>query len=145
VAEFSDVSSLSFFFLASNAAATATSLSEEVSMSNGTFDAFFFASLWDNVAELLCSPLFMLAQSQIQEIQGIKNIKTGISLGNMGEIQIVVRQMPGFKAASAIKTSGPALQPDSAACPRVGILYISWIYLEYTWYIPGMTLIMIYL
>jgi hypothetical protein len=66
----------------------------------------------------------MLAPSQIQEIQGIKNIKTGISLGNMGEIQIDVRQRPGFKAASAIKTSGPALQPDSAACPQASIWYI---------------------
>ena len=76
----------------------------------------------------------MLAPSQIQEIQGIKNIKTGISLGNKGEIQIHVRQRPGFKPASAIKTSWPALQPDSAACPRAGISYIPWIYLVYSWY-----------
>jgi hypothetical protein len=39
----------------------------------------------------------MLAPSQIQEIQGIKNIKTGISLGNMGEIQIDVRQRPDLR------------------------------------------------
>jgi hypothetical protein len=41
----------------------------------------------------------MLAASQIQELQGNKNIKTGISLGNKGEIQVDVRQRPGFKAA----------------------------------------------
>jgi hypothetical protein len=58
----------------------------------------------------------------------------------MGEIQIDVRQRPGFKAASAMTTSGPALQLDSAACPRAGIWYIPRIYLVYTWYIPGMTL-----
>ncbi len=88
----------------------------------------------------------MLGPSQIQEIPGIKNIKImiGISLGNMGEIlvvvQIDVRQGPGYKAAFAIKASGPALQPDSAACPRAGIWYIPWIYLVSTWYIPGMTI-----
>jgi hypothetical protein len=34
----------------------------------------------------------------IQEIQRIKNIKTNISLENMGQMQVDVRQRPGYKA-----------------------------------------------
>ncbi len=54
----------------------------------------------------------------------------------MGQTQVDVRQRPGYKASVLQIASGPALQPDSAACPRAGILYIPEIYLVYTWYIP---------
>jgi hypothetical protein len=35
---------------------------------------------------------------EIQEIQRIKNIITNISLENMGQTQVDVRQRPGYKA-----------------------------------------------
>ena len=56
----------------------------------------------------------------------------------MGEIQIDVRQRPGFKAASAIKTVGasPATGFCSLSTGRhlVYIVDILGIYLVYSWY-----------
>ncbi len=59
----------------------------------------------DNTAALACLPFTMLDTSQIQEIQrrfkrfkGLKIFKTNISLENMGQTQVDVRQRPGYKA-----------------------------------------------
>jgi hypothetical protein len=85
----------------------------------------------------------MLAPSQIQEIQGIKNIKTGISLGNMGEIQIDVRQIdvrqrPGFEGRICYKNLGasPATGFCSSSTVRhlVYTVNIPGTYLVYSWY-----------
>jgi hypothetical protein len=57
----------------------------------------------------------------------------------MGQTQVDVRQRPCYKTVVLSIASGSALQPDWAACPRAGIWYIPWIYLVYSWYIPGMT------
>jgi hypothetical protein len=69
-------------------------------------------------------PFAMLDTSQIQGFQRVKNIITNISLENMGQTQVDVRQRLGYKAAVLYIAFGPALQPDSAACPRAGIRYI---------------------
>jgi hypothetical protein len=52
----------------------------------------------DNTAALACLPFAMLDTSQIQEIQRIKNIITNTSLKKMGQMQVDVRQRPGYKA-----------------------------------------------
>jgi hypothetical protein len=46
--------------------------------------------------------LFALGHAQIQEIQRIQNIIICLSLENMGEMQVDVRQRTGYKAAILI-------------------------------------------
>jgi hypothetical protein len=77
----------------------------------------------------------MLGPSQIQEIKGIKNIKIGISLGNMVEIQIDVRQGPGYEAAFDLGAS-PATGFCSLSTGQhlVYTVDIPGIYLVYSWY-----------
>ncbi len=60
----------------------------------------------------------------IHEIQRIKKIKKNISLENKRQTQVDVRQRPGYKAVELKIASGPALLPDSGACPRACIWYI---------------------
>jgi hypothetical protein len=58
----------------------------------------------DNTTALACLPFAMLDTSQIQEIQrifkrfkGLKIFKKKISLENMGQTQVDVRQRPCYK------------------------------------------------
>ncbi len=57
-----------------------------------------WASFLNNTAARACLPFAMLDTSQIQEIKRIKNIIKCISLENMGQTQVDVRQRPGYKA-----------------------------------------------
>ena len=88
------------FLFAFDSAALSSSLSLGDSVSS--FPLCFFVpvrSFLDYTAARASSaPLAMLDTSQIQQIQRIKNIITCISLENMGEMQVDVRQRPGYKA-----------------------------------------------